>query len=524
MRRLRVRGRPGGVETTEGTVAPASPMKSIADIQETRGATRRAPGFATSALAGALTLAVALSGAAAQQRQGGRPAPATPAPATDPAPTPASIGDPVIRSMLDMIQDYELRQRREPLAEFLGRISGVVRDHPQFQAQDQSADAAKGAIDEAWAAYLPTISGNSDGGYRRFGPTFGGTPGYTRNGLGAGVQLRQTVFDFGATSGQVEAARLRLDAAMARREVAESELATRAIAAHVDVMRFRALLALAERNVADRRSIVWLMERREELGGSGSPEVRRGAARLAAARSALLAIENRLRMAEAGYREVYGRHPDTLRLPEDLPPPPPVDAAVASALDRHPSLREARANAGAARLDSDVAVARTLPNVGVEGSLLRRNQIGDGEPATDSSLLLVFRYNIYTGGADTARVNQAAARSRKAELDQRAAGREVERSVRQVSAEVENSGRTIEARIQSVLAGIDALRANREQLEMNRGSFTELLKVQEELFDAGRELIEALFDRSLARYRLAHLTGDLPDLVAGSPTGGREAR
>lgn len=476
------------------------------------------------ALVCALAMATTLADTRAQQRAGNRPAAASASSDAATAPTPASVGDPVIRTMLDLIQDYELPQRREPVQEFIGRLASVVRDHPQFMSQDQNADAAKGAIDEAWAGYLPTISGSSDGGYRRYGPTFNGTPGYTRNGLGAGLQLRQTVFDFGATTALVGAARFRLDAALARRELAQSELAARAIAAHVDVMRLRALQALAERNVADRRSIVWLMERREELGGSGSPEVRRGTARLAAARSAQLAIENRLRMAEAGYREVYGRNPDALRLPEDLPPPPSVDVAIAAALERHPSLREAKANADAARLDSEAAVARTLPNVGLEGGILRRNQVGDGEPATDTSLLLVFRHNLYTGGADTARINQAAARSRRAELDQRAAGRELERSIRQVGAEVENSGRTIEARIQSVLAGIDALRANREQLEMNRGSFTELLKVQEELFDAGRELIEALFDRSLARYRLAHLTGDLSDLMADLPPGGPEAR
>lgn len=460
----------------------------------------------------ALGLLGAADPSAAQARRSGT----GPAPASTPAPVPDAVGDPLIRWLLDLIQDYEMRPRREAVPDFVGRIATVVRDHPQFQSQDQTADAAKQAIDEAWAGYLPTISGNSDGGYRRFGPTFNGSPGFTRNGLGAGLQLRQTVYDFGATSGQVGAAQHRLEAAQARREALESELAARAIVAHLDVMRFRTLQGLAERNVADRRRILSQLERREEIGGSGSPEVRRATARLASARSTQLALENRLRTAEAAYREVFGRNPETLRLPEELPGPQEVEAAIAAALERHPTVREAKANALAARLDADVAKARTLPNVGVEGGFVRRNQIGDGTPATDASLLLVFRHNIYTGGADTARVNQANARSRKAEFDHRAAGRDLERSLRQVSAEVENSARTIEARIQSVLANIDALRANREQLELNRGSFVELLKVQEELFDAGRELVDSVYDRTLARYRLAQLTGDLSALIATS--------
>lgn len=471
-------------------------------------------------IAAGLLVGAVLGGApdaAAQSRAA--PPPASAAPAAPAVPQPGQIGDPLIRWLLDVVQDFEMLERREPVPEFVGQIADVVRAHPQFRSQDETADAARRAIDEAWAGYLPTISGSSDGGYRRVGPTSNRSPGFTSNGLGVGVQLRQTVYDFGATSGVVGAAELRLEAAQARREALDGDLAARAVVAHLDVLRFRTLLGFAERNVADRRSIVALMERREELGGSGSPEVRRATARLAAARSALIGIENRLRTSEAAYREVFGRHPETLRLPEDLALPGSIDAVVAAAIDRHPSVREAKANAGAARLESEVAKSRALPNVGIEGGLVRRNQIGDDLPATDASLLLVFRHNIYTGGADTARIAQAAARSRKAEFDQRTAERDLERSVRQVAAEAENGDRTVDARIQSVLAGIDAMRANREQLEVNRGSFTELLKVQEELFDAGRELIDSVFDRTLARYRLAQLTGDLSAMI-GSAAGG----
>lgn len=63
------------------------------------------------------------------------------------------------------------------------------------------------------------------------------------------------------------------------------------------------------------------------------------------------------------------------------------------------------------------------------------------------------------------------------------------------------------------MASADALRASREQFEINRGSLPELLKAQEDLFDAGRELIEAVFDGAIARYRLLQLSGSLPDIL-----------
>jgi len=284
------------------------------------------------------------------------------------------------------------------------------------------------------------------------------------------------------------------------------------------------LQGLGERNVLDRTQLAALLRSRQELGGSGDPEVRRANARLAGARSALVTIENRLRTAEAVYREVYGASPE--RLVADALR---QQARVLVSTYNEPLITsewagEARANSAAARADAGVAEARTLPSGGVEGNVLRRNQIGEGEPATDASLLLVMRYNLYTGGADTARRNLARARSRQAEFDASQAERQLDRSVRQAIAEVENGARAVDARIQAVLANIDSLRANRQQLELNRGNMIELLRVQEELFEAGREVIEAVFDRAVARYRLLQLTGDLTPLLESSATLTARAR
>lgn len=481
----------------------------------------RRTALACAAVLAAAGLTLAPGDAAAQRRPTPAPSAApTPGPAqpSRPTVTPETVGDALILWLLDVVQEYEVRREREPAQIFHRRVLEAVRRHPQYQGLGQGSEAAERAIDEAWAGYLPTITGSGDGGYRRFGPTFAGTPGYSRDGVGFGLQMRQNVYDFGVVAGQVDAARQRLDAALAKRDVAEIELGFRAVQAHFDVLRNRMLQGLGERNVLDRTQLAALLRSRQELGGSGEPEVRRANARLAGARSALVTIENRLRTAEAVYREVYGASPERLVLPEDVDVPATPEAALDAARQNHPSLREARANSAAARADAGVAEARTLPSVGVEGNVLRRNQIGEGEPATDASLLLVMRYNLYTGGADTARRNLARARSRQAEFDASQAERQLDRSVRQAIAEVENGARAIDARIHMVIASIEALRANRQQLEMNRGSITELLRVQEELFDAGRDLIEAVFDRAVARYRLLQLTGDLTPLLESSAT------
>lgn len=423
------------------------------------------------------------------------------------------LGEPVIDWLYDVIHQYEANARREPGVALHRRVMDAVRGHPQSLAQSEASTASSEAILEARSGYLPTISGSSDGGYRRVGPTFEGTRPISRTGIGAGLQARQMIYDFGATSNLVDAASQRRDAGDARREAVEIDLAMRALVAHHDVMRARLLLGLAERNVLDRSRIVALLESRREVGGGADPDIRRATARLASARSALVTFQNRLRSAESAYLEAFGVTPERLRLAETPAVPASLEAALGAATDRHPALREAKSNLGAARSEAEAVRARGMPNVGLEAGVSRREQLADGVPGTDASLLLVFRYNFYTGGADTARLNQALARGRQADFDERSVARQLDRAVRQAYAEVENAAPSVDNRIMAVMASADALRASREQFEINRGSLPELLKAQEDLFDAGRELIEAVFDGAIARYRLLQLSGSLPDIL-----------
>jgi outer membrane protein TolC len=54
-----------------------------------------------------------------------------------------------------------------------------------------------------------------------------------------------------------------------------------------------------------------------------------------------------------------------------------------------------------------------------------------------------------------------------------------------------------------------ALEAVREQFAFRRGSLLDLLRAQEELHQATRDLIDSVANQTLARYRFLHLSADL---------------
>jgi adhesin transport system outer membrane protein len=271
-------------------------------------------------------------------------------------------------------------------------------------------------------------------------------------------------------------------------------------------------------NVLSRRQILSFVDEREQLGASAKSEVLRARARLADAEVTLVTTQNKLTAAQAAYREVFDEAP-----PEQLPLPEltTVDLTrLARTSDWLPDsglLSEARAQTQAAGFEAKSAAAALLPSFNFELSARRRDLGGSGVPGLDWSAGVVVKQNLYSGGADVARKQQAEQRARESQLEQDRLARQVERSAAQAVADVRNSDAAIGARKEAMQVAATALAAVREQFAFRRGNLLDLLRAQEELYLAGRDLVDGVVDQAQARYRLLHLAMELHplfDLVA----------
>jgi adhesin transport system outer membrane protein len=122
------------------------------------------------------------------------------------------------------------------------------------------------------------------------------------------------------------------------------------------------------------------------------------------------------------------------------------------------------------------------------------------------------RHNLYAGGAEAARQRQAEQRVTESLLGQDNLLRQIERASSQALSDVNNSTAALNARKESVQVAALALEAVREQFSFRRGTLLDLLRSQEELYIAGRDLVDGLVDHSLSRYRLLHLADELTPL------------
>jgi outer membrane protein TolC len=120
--------------------------------------------------------------------------------------------------------------------------------------------------------------------------------------------------------------------------------------------------------------------------------------------------------------------------------------------------------------------------------------------------------NLFSGGAELARKSQAEYKAIQAEQELQSGLRQFEKAISQNQEEVRNSEQLLNARKVAAISAVDSMRAVREQFAFNKGSLLDLMTVQEGLYNAGRDLVDAEADRQISRYRLLHLTSGLDKL------------
>lgn len=426
------------------------------------------------------------------------------------------VADQLIRYLGKAVEWVDRPETRVPVKSLIPKIHAVVLAHPEVRLAGEQRETAAQATREAFAGFLPQVSANVETGKRRLdlvSTPWNFVPAHDESSRAFALTARQLLYDFGAVSNQVSAREALETAAGARSEIKSSELSLRAMSAWLELFRARQILAVSEMNVLSRQQILAFIEEREQLGGSAQSDVLRARARLADAAAAAVAAVNRLTAAEAVYREIFDEPPPAqLPLPEAIPVALERFANLTDWVTRSAHLTEARAQTEAAGHEAKSAAAALLPSVHLDVTARRRDLGGDGVPGLDRTAGIVVKHNLYAGGAELARKRQADHRARETQLGEDNLKRQLGRAFTQAIADVKNSTAAVGARKEAAQVAAVALEAVREQFAFRRGTLLDLLRAQEELYIAGRDLIDSIVDHSLARLRLLHLAMELNPL------------
>jgi TolC family type I secretion outer membrane protein len=416
------------------------------------------------------------------------------------------LGEPQIEYLQPLLKDQQRSWGVEQLDSFRKDVSTAVAQHPDVLSAKAARSVAGFAIREAEAGYLPQMSAQIDNGRKVQDPSsLLGTPARDYKTAAFTFSLRQLIYDFGATSGSIDGGSARAQAAWYRLQMTQSDTALKAIQSYHELIRAHRQVELARKNLEARESILDLVKQRNDIGGGTLSDVVRAQSRVAEAGATLTSAVQRLGLVQSSYKEIFNRNSsqvDAQSAVFDVVLDGDLSSEFATAGAESWKVKAALASKEAASFDLKSMRGKALPSIGLELSSSRRDLIAPGVPGTDNSMMIVARQSLYTGGADTARVNQSAQKLTQAQEDLESARRESARVLEQAILEDESQQQVVRNRVQAASLAADSLRMIREQYAYRRGTLLDLLTAQETLNFAGRDLIDSQIDRAMGAYKI----------------------
>lgn len=396
--------------------------------------------------------------------------------------------------------------------------------NPQTEAVSNNRRATDEELKQAKALYLPSVDLRADTGleYTNRDPDVGTEIDETEWRSQASLTLTQMLFDGFETKYENQRQGWRVRSASHRvRETAEFA-GLDVIEAYLEVLRQRELYDIAVENAKQHVDILSQIADATGAGRSTQADVEQTNARLAAARAQESSVRQALRTAEANFIRAVGDMPQP-----DLQRPTPADNLTWSSLDEQikhtlaqsPTLDIYEADVNVAEAEQKGSGASMYPQLDLQLNANAGRDISgvDGD-ATGASALVVMNWNLYRGGADTARTREFVYRQAQAKNARANAARSVENDVRQTWASMMASNERAEEFRKQADANSMVVQAYKDQFNLDRRTLLDVLDSQNEWFVSRSNAINNEYLAMFAKYRLAALEGKLlPSLQIAYP-------
>ncbi len=407
-------------------------------------------------------------------------------------------------------------ERRLDAPEFARIVGDGTRRAPSVGEAVATVLEAEGVRAEVRAAKRPRVDLDLTG-QKAIDRAFSNDPNNilerSRPDRRADAQLtaEQLLFDFGAGTRRLRAARARADAARAGVALAAEGAAIAIVGAWYDVWVAETDLALAVALVG--RNLAILADKRTRIaGGLGArADITRVETYLASAQARAERARQARETARLRFRTAAG---------EDAPPgvTPPVApvaerggfADAVEAAHDNPAVTVAENRLLAARRDLDALRADRYPRL-TAGLDAAKYSVTDPVIDHDIRGRLTLRYQLSGGGLSRARVAEAGARAASQDFVRARTRDEAERDAGIAFLDVESLTRQTAILREAYIAARRTRDAYAEQFRVARGSLLEMLRAEVDLEDAAAAYARGLAERDLARYTLLARTGRLLD-------------
>ncbi len=381
----------------------------------------------------------------------------------------------------------------EPITEFRQAIIQSVLSNPRVNASWYNFEATREAQIVARGGYYPSVDVTADVGREERDTPLIDTGDYSRDA--ARFSITQMLFDGFATREEVA----RLGYAKLSRyydlQRASQEIGLEAAQAYVDTVRYQKLVTFAEQNYVVHRQIYNKIAERTGGGVSQGVDLQQAESRIALAESNLLTEVTNLHDVRTRFQRIVGDLPaDDLEMPS-VPTgmiPELRTSALNLAYQQSPEINAAIENLRSTQSALNATNAPLMPRI----DLRYRNEIEHDTDGFDGrydeeAIELVFSYNLFRGGADSARKREYYNRYNAAIEERKQACLNVRQNVTIAFNDVEALEDQVIYLDRSQQAQDRTRRAYRDQFDLGQRTLLDLLDSQNEYFDTQRAYVEA---------------------------------
>ena len=366
--------------------------------------------------------------------------------------------------------------------------------------------AADEDVAQAIAALRPILNWSADVSYgrgRQYNAGLGSSVGSEAADATLGIVGELLLYDFGTSKMRIDIAK---ETVLATRQAllsAEQQVLLRAAIAYLEIQRNNEFVKLRENNVRVIGVELRAAQDRFDVGEVTRTDVSIAEARLAAARSALVAAQGGLAQAIEEFRAAVGRRPGRLAPPTSMPTRvKSVEEAKATALRHHPEMKRSQHQVQAAELGILAAEGAMKPTVKLTGQYGLSQTINSQGYSNGGSIGIEASGPIYQGGRLASVVRQAMAQRDSARAGLHQVRHQLAQNVGNAWAQLQVARASREASERQVRASTVAFRGIREEATLGARTTLDVLDAEQELLDARANLISATIDEHAASYQL----------------------
>ncbi len=335
----------------------------------------------------------------------------------------------------------------------------------------------------------------------------------TRN-ISARANLSIPIYQGGAVKNAIRAADARVAAGQANLRGTEANLFANVVGAYVDVLRDEAILGLNMKQVQVLDTNLQATRDRFEVGDLTRTDIAQSESRLAIAKGQLQSAEAQLVSSRERYVQLVGTEPGKLEQPPLLPNLPSTpDMAVEKSLANNPDLQSAKRASEAAGFDVRAARSARLPRVSAVADRSYANFLNSApansrtNTSQSSAAGIQFSIPLYQGGAPSAQVRQAQARSSQSFEQVIEAERAVIAQTRSAFASLRATNAVIQSSETAVSAAALSLEGVRAENSVGNRTILDILNAEQELLNAQVQLVSARRNAYVAGFNLLTAMG-----------------